>query len=682
MNQMQPTAGWRVRAGHLCALALLAALVLAGLWPDRTVQAAPRRQTTAPPSLTDLRNATYRSLNAESGTVQLSDGRFEDPAGSLTVRLTDFYAIGDIDGDEVADAVVVLATETGGTGTFISLAGLVNVEGGLQPAGVVLLGDRVRVSELSIVNGLVRVDYLRQGTSDPLCCPTQEASGVYALRRGLLVPQQTQAFGFLFPFQEGDLYGYANILGETVIEPQFVQAGEFAEGFAAVSYDGVNTGYINQLGELVIDPRFSYGGAFHQGLAIVGVPGVDADKPFLSAFIDRDGRFVFGDARYVTAEPFREGLAAVSLDGERFGYINLRGEMVIEPQYPQAESFSEGLAPVQLGDRYGFIDRTGQFIIEPQYDAAEPFSDGRAQISLEEKVGYINHRGDIVIEPIFDYGSHFAEGRALVSLEGKPLYIDEFGNPQIELATLTSGSDFSEGLAAVVLGDQYGYIDLQGDVVIAPQFSYAGSFRNGLALFETPEVWGVINNIGEVVLEMPKFEQPAMVGTEVIDYVPALPEAVRPGRCSEPSALLGIATAWRCTVEDQSFDPCLVGEDGETVVCAIEPSAGGTAFRVELTEPLPEATILAKPLSPIWQLQLSDGALCTLVSGLNVTVDEGAVTHTCSDGDVLLGAIEQGEEPWTVTKATLVNDEAGNYTAESTETVSVVTAWQPATPEE
>lgn len=647
----------------------------------RTVQAAAMRQSSNGPTIDDLRNATYRSLSTDSGFVTLTDGVYDDADSELHVTLTDFYAFGDINGDGVDDAIAVLATSSGGDAVFYDLVGLVSDAGDFSAAGVVLLGDRVRVNEVAIVNGDVVVDYARRGPNDPVCCPTQHARGLFALRRNLLVPKLNQAFGVLIPVQDGELYGYINVLGETVIEPQFALAGEFSEGLAAVSYDGRTTGFINQLGEMVIDAKFAYAGPFQQGMAIAGVAGVDVDKPFLSAYIDRDGRFVFGDARFVSAEPFGEGLAAVSLDGEHFGFIDLLGQMVIEPQFDRAEQFSEGLAPVSVGEQYGFIDRTGSLIIPPQFEAAEPFQGGRAQIALAGKTGYINHRGDVVIEPIYDYGSDFHEGRALVSLDGKLAYIDEVGNVEIDLPNLTAGSDFAEGLAAVNLDGQFGYIDLQGRTVIAPQFTFAGSFQNGLALYETATERGVINNIGEVVLQMPKFERMSETTTEVVEYVPSVPAEVREGSCSAHSDVLAITSAWQCRVDNETYDPCLLGEDGESLVCEAAPGLNAVRFRLELTEPLPQAKVSAQPPSPFWQLRTSDGALCVLFTASELTVDGQQVTHVCDDNQVILGGVDQSVEPWTVQKAALQNDEEGNFSIDTTATVEVITAWQAAVPE-
>ncbi len=42
-------------------------------------------------------------------------------------------------------------------------------------------------------------------------------------------------------------------------------------------------------------------------------------------------------------------------------------------------------------------------------------------------------------------------------------------------------ASYHEGLAAVRLGDQYGYIDRSGRVVIPPRFQYAQIFSKGLA---------------------------------------------------------------------------------------------------------------------------------------------------------------------------------------------------------
>ena len=57
-------------------------------------------------------------------------------------------------------------------------------------------------------------------------------------------------------------------------------------------------------------------------------------------------------------------------------------EIAFEQPFEVARPFSEGLAVIRTGGKYGYIDRTGQVVIEPQFDDAEDFSDGMACITI------------------------------------------------------------------------------------------------------------------------------------------------------------------------------------------------------------------------------------------------------------------------------------------------------------
>src|SRR5260221_960928 len=47
--------------------------------------------------------------------------------------------------------------------------------------------------------------------------------------------------------------------------------------------------------------------------------------------------------------------------------------------------------------KYGFIDKTGRIIIQPHFVAALSFSDGLAPVRIGETWGYINATGKVVI---------------------------------------------------------------------------------------------------------------------------------------------------------------------------------------------------------------------------------------------------------------------------------------------
>jgi hypothetical protein len=150
--------------------------------------------TASPDPLTpqELAHATYDSPTPAEGMVTLSDGAYAAtaaPGSASSVSITlldDLTAYGDLDGDAVADAAVILAGSGGGSGTFVTLAAVRNQAGEPQHIASAYLGDRVVVSSVEIDGGKIVVSLTEHGPSDPLCCPTVEAVRTFQLADGAL----------------------------------------------------------------------------------------------------------------------------------------------------------------------------------------------------------------------------------------------------------------------------------------------------------------------------------------------------------------------------------------------------------------------------------------------------------------------------------------------------------------
>ncbi len=67
-------------------------------------------------------------------------------------------------------------------------------------------------------------------------------------------------------------------------------------------------------------------------------------------------------------------------------------------------------------------------------------------------------------------------------------------------------SSFSLGLAAVKIGDKWGYVDKAGKQRIKPQYSEVLSFSQGLAAVKIGDKWGYIDKTGKVVVK-PQFNE-------------------------------------------------------------------------------------------------------------------------------------------------------------------------------
>lgn len=152
-------------------------------------------RTTAP-TLAELRNATYVGI-AEQDTVTLKDGLWEGApfveGGASRPRIQfvrEFMMTGDLDGDGLDEAAVLLAGSSGGTGENIYLAVVGIREGALRNLDTVLLGDRVRVRKSGILEGRVFLDLLRAGPQDAMCCPGELAMVAWKLTGDQLVAME------------------------------------------------------------------------------------------------------------------------------------------------------------------------------------------------------------------------------------------------------------------------------------------------------------------------------------------------------------------------------------------------------------------------------------------------------------------------------------------------------------
>jgi heat shock protein HslJ/LysM repeat protein len=143
-------------------------------------------------TLEALQNASYQGIYDEP--VQLTDGRYEGepfvPGGAsrpTVVLQPEAYAFGDLNGDGVDDAAVILIENSGGSGSFIYLAAVINVGGAPVNVATQLVGDREQVQAISIDGNEITVHMVTHGPNDPMCCPTQEVTKRYRLQGDQLV---------------------------------------------------------------------------------------------------------------------------------------------------------------------------------------------------------------------------------------------------------------------------------------------------------------------------------------------------------------------------------------------------------------------------------------------------------------------------------------------------------------
>jgi|GEM_PF-3669276 len=120
-----------------------------------------------------LSNMTYRLSDKGTPTiVRLIRSKGHNEQGEFRLD-TEHFALGDLGGDGVDDAIAVLVSSGSGSGAFYYLVAVMQRKGALETPAVKRLGDRIKINEISIRDGIVTVDMITQGPKDPMCCPTE-----------------------------------------------------------------------------------------------------------------------------------------------------------------------------------------------------------------------------------------------------------------------------------------------------------------------------------------------------------------------------------------------------------------------------------------------------------------------------------------------------------------------------
>jgi hypothetical protein len=318
----------------------------------------------------------------------------------------------------------------------------------------------------------------------------------------------------LIPYAQKDKYGYFDLEGKIVINPQFAHATAFREDIALVKTTGDEGkwGFINKSGKFIINATFKDATVFQEGVA-----WVVTDNGAPSA-IDHKGeiKFVLKEAENVRL--FSEDLAAFSkVDSTAtiWGFVDKSGKQIINPQFNEVGDFHDGKCAVKNKEgKWGYIDKSGKIVINHQFNSAAAFHDGKAVVSLDEKAGVIDQEGKYTINPQFGY-AHADGDKYLIGQDNKYGWCDNEGkfiiNPQFDDAVFFGDNK----LASIKSSDKWGFIDQEGKIIINPQFDQAFQFIGDVALVKSGDKYGIIDKEGKYKVN-PQFET---IGDDLIAYL-------------------------------------------------------------------------------------------------------------------------------------------------------------------
>jgi hypothetical protein len=230
--------------------------------------------------------------------------------------------------------------------------------------------------------------------------------------------------------------------------PSSVQSKYLFQGdLAVITTAGQQSGLIDRAGKVVVQPRYDS----------VIANSVDGIVGYTSV-----------DERTTERNHCRRSAFLVSKD-HLWGVLDPAGSELFAPKFKRILSYQNDHAAVMVGDKYGFADARGNIVIKPEYDFVTAF-DKIIAVKKGKLWSFIDSTGKLIKAPAVDGVVHSGRGVWL-----------------------------SDGLGQVVKGNKIGFLDVSGQFALEPQFDWAFAFANGYAPVFDGWFWHYIDTSGKRV---------------------------------------------------------------------------------------------------------------------------------------------------------------------------------------
>ena len=159
-----------------------------------------------------------------------------------------------------------------------------------------------------------------------------------------------------------------------------------------------------------------------------------------------------------------EGLIGVRLQG-KYGFVNLRGQLIIANRYDDIQLFASGLAAYKLNGKWGFMDTKENLVIQPFYDEVLPFYGNVTAVRDGQFWGLIDQEGSVVDRLRYQQikrtlqGSYEItgdEGAGLLAADGSQIF-----RPAYDVL-----KDIGDNRAIVRKNDKWGVVNYDGTYFI------------------------------------------------------------------------------------------------------------------------------------------------------------------------------------------------------------------------
>ncbi|WP_342551285.1 WG repeat-containing protein [Paenibacillus sp. FSL R7-0652] len=318
-----------------------------------------------------------------------------------------------------------------------------------------------------------------------------DAQGHVRLEPVLEEAQSFQPNGLAVVVKNGRA-GVINLQGVYVVQPVYDSINSFSEE-RAMAIDSQGFKMINEQGIVLTKRAYPFISDMHDGRAMFydSNPNQTDGSSILYGYLDASGNEVIR-AQFASANDFQQGKAVVQIKDKEYALIDRNGNRIATYPYAYVGPLGDGWLAFQKesSGKYGYIDERGNIRIQPKFTSAFPFHNGQAIVNTAEdyksSYGVINKQGSFVIQPAYNDIRELGEQRYALGKAIDPeqpyigsLYaIAEINGRRLTEFIYRNVENYKHGLTSASDGIQTYLLDLSGRPASGyPRVTGAGSME-------------------------------------------------------------------------------------------------------------------------------------------------------------------------------------------------------------
>lgn len=318
----------------------------------------------------------------------------------------------------------------------------------------------------------------------------------------------------------GGFWGIIDGEGNYIVEPRLSKLNhiligiQFSNGLTPFKNLG-KWGYMNMLGEIIIEPQFDHkADDFSNGLASILVKDTSGMGEILKGFINTKGEFVSElniNALSSFSYKYKENRCfyCVSDTDIKCGYLDENGNSVIKPIYDfeiMGTWFKNGKAIMSLNKLKGVIDQNGHELLPMKYKRIKRFkndyflvTDENGSKMLDENLKHLPQFDKFPLGNV----RLILDNNFLIYVDKQPILVDSNAEVYSEFESnydqIKESGDYN--LIAVMKKENniskwsFSYTD--GDVAIEGPFEELKSFHSDVCWVKSRGKWGIIDRYGK-----------------------------------------------------------------------------------------------------------------------------------------------------------------------------------------